>query len=139
MDGTSRPDARLTDHFDGERFFKPNPPQPKTNAELRRWRRTSQNQPWPERVEDPAQPPPGRTARDRISATFIGHSTFLLQIGGIQVLTDPIWSERCSPVSFAGPRRARPPGQSLDALPPVDIILVSHNHYDHMDLPTLRK
>ncbi len=71
--------------------------------------------------------------------TFIGHSTFLLQIGGICVLTDPIWSERCSPVSFAGPRRARRPGQSLEALPGVDLLLVTHNHYDHMDLPTLRK
>src|SRR6202011_1344404 len=69
---------------------------------------------------------------------FIGHSTFLVQVGGLCVLTDPIWSERCSPVSFAGPRRVRRPGQSLDALPEVDILLVSHNHYDHMDLPTLR-
>jgi L-ascorbate metabolism protein UlaG (beta-lactamase superfamily) len=139
MDGTSKPDARLTDHFDGERYFNPYAPQRKTKADLRRWRSTRQKQPWPERVEDPARPPPGRTGRDRVSATFIGHSTFLLQIGGICVLTDPIWSERCSPVSFAGPRRARRPGQSLDALPGVDIILVSHNHYDHMDLPTLRK
>src|SRR6202011_3095783 len=70
---------------------------------------------------------------------FIGHSTFLVQVGGLCVLTDPIWSERCSPVSFAGPRRVRRPGQSLDALPGVDLLLVSHNHYDHMDLPTLRE
>ena len=84
-------------------------------------------------------PPPGRARADRISATFIGHSTFLLQLGGICVLTDPIWSNRCSPVSFAGPRRVRRPGQSLDVLPGVDVLLVSHNHYDHMDLPTLRK
>ena len=55
------------------------------------------------------------------------------------MLTDPIWSERCSPVSFAGPRRARAPGQPLDALPGVDLLLVSHNHYDHMDFPTLRQ
>jgi len=89
-------------------------------------------------VEDAPLPPPRRAARDRIAATFIGHSTFLLQIGGICVLTDPIWSERCSPVAFAGPRRVRPPGQSLDSLPGVDLLLVTHNHYDHMDLPTLR-
>jgi L-ascorbate metabolism protein UlaG (beta-lactamase superfamily) len=142
MHGTSKSDshpAPRTDHFDGERFFNPHAPQRKTSAEIRRWRSTRQKAPWPERVEDPVLPPPGRAAADHISATFIGHSTFLLQLGGICVLTDPIWSERCSPVSFAGPRRVRRPGQSLDALPDVDILLVSHNHYDHMDLPTLRK
>jgi L-ascorbate metabolism protein UlaG (beta-lactamase superfamily) len=94
---------------------------------------------WPKRVHDTNFPPPHRTPHDRISATYIGHSTFLLQIGGLCVLTDPIWSDRCSPVSFAGPRRVRQPGQSLDGLPGVDLLLVSHNHYDHMDLPTLRK
>src|SRR6185312_12507183 len=93
----------------------------------------------PALIGDPILPPPVRAARDRVAATFIGHSTFLLQIGGVRVLTDPIWSERCSPVRFAGPRRARRPGQSLAALPGVDIVLVSHNHYDHMDLPTLRQ
>jgi L-ascorbate metabolism protein UlaG (beta-lactamase superfamily) len=142
MDGnttTTLPLERPTDHFDGTRFFNPYVPQPRTVAEVRRWRRTRQKESWPEHVDDPVLPPPGRAAPDRISATFIGHSTFLLQIGGVSVLTDPIWSERCSPVSFAGPRRARRPGQSLDALPGVDIVLVTHNHYDHMDLPTLRQ
>jgi len=94
---------------------------------------------WPERVEDPSFPPPIPAANDVISATFIGHSTFLLQIGGVCVLTDPIGSDRCSPIKVAGPRRARRPGQSLDSLPGVHLLLVSHNHYDHMDLPTLRE
>jgi L-ascorbate metabolism protein UlaG (beta-lactamase superfamily) len=142
MDRIPDPDPRTTpgqDHFDGTRFFNPFAPVGRTTAEVRRWRRTRQRTPWPERINDPRLPPPVRASRDRISVTFIGHSTFLVQIGGIMVLTDPIWSERCSPVSFAGPRRARPPGQSLDALPGVDLLLVSHNHYDHMDLPTLRR
>ena len=142
MDGTpttTSPVTRSTDHFDGTRFFNPHAPHGRTLAEVRRWRRTRQKQPWPEHVEDPVLPPPSRAAYDRISATFIGHSTFLLQVGGVRVLTDPIWSERCSPVSFAGPRRVRRPGQSLDALPGVDLVLVTHNHYDHMDLPTLRQ
>ncbi len=142
MDGpltTTLPVTHGSDHFDGTRFFNPHAPLPRTVAEVRRWRRTRQRLPWPDRVEDPIQPPPRRAAHDKIAATFIGHSTFLVQIGGIRVLTDPIWSERCSPVSFAGPRRARAPGQSLDALPGVDLLLVSHNHYDHMDLPTLRQ
>jgi L-ascorbate metabolism protein UlaG (beta-lactamase superfamily) len=127
------------DHFDGERFFNPHAPQRKTTEEFRRWRRTRRRQPWPRQVADPPHPPPVRVGADRIAATFIGHSTFLLQLGGVCILTDPIWSQRCSPVSFAGPRRARPPGQPLHALPAVDLLLVSHNHYDHMDLPTLRR
>jgi L-ascorbate metabolism protein UlaG (beta-lactamase superfamily) len=142
MDGTPKTGSRLppgTDHFDGTRFFNPHAPLGRTMEEVRRWRRERRKEPWPERVEDPPLPPPGRAAHDQISATFIGHSTFVVQIGGVRVLTDPIWSERCSPVRFAGPRRVRAPGQSLDALPGVDLILVSHNHYDHMDLPTLRQ
>jgi len=70
--------------------------------------------------------------------TFVNHATSLVQMDGVNVLTDPIWSERCSPVSFAGPRRAVPPGLRLDQLPPIDVVVISHNHYDHLDLPTLR-
>ena len=142
MDGSPNLNPRLlasTDHFDGRRFFNPHAPHPRTATEVRRWRRERRKELWPERVEVPFFPPPSGAAHDRIAATFIGHSTFLVQIGGLRVLTDPIWSERCSPVLFAGPRRARRPGQSLDALPGVDLLLVSHNHYDHMDLPTLRE
>jgi L-ascorbate metabolism protein UlaG (beta-lactamase superfamily) len=142
MHGRVEPAAWLppiTDHFDGERFFNPHAPLGKTRREIREWQRTRRKTPWPKRIEDAILAPPGRIAHDRISATFIGHSTFLLQMGSICVLTDPIWSERCSPVAFAGPRRVRRPGQRLDALPGVDLLLVSHNHYDHMDLPTLRK
>ncbi len=133
------PDMLIPDHFDGLRFFNPHAPGGKSLQDVRRWRRERRKAPWPERIDDPILPPPGRAAHEHISATFIGHSTFLLQIGGICVLTDPIWSLRCSPVRFAGPRRARRPGQSLDALPGVDLLLVTHNHYDHMDLPTLRR
>jgi L-ascorbate metabolism protein UlaG (beta-lactamase superfamily) len=128
-----------TNHFDGTRFFNPHAPHGKTFRDFLRWRRGGQRQAWPEHVEDLAFPPPPRAALDQIAVTFIGHATFLLQIGGIRILTDPVWSERCSPVSFAGPRRMRQPGQSLDALPGVDVLLVTHNHYDHMDLPTLRQ
>jgi L-ascorbate metabolism protein UlaG (beta-lactamase superfamily) len=141
MDGMTRPAQRLaqTDHFNGERFFNPHAPQGKSLQDVRRWRNERLKQRWPRLVEDPPFPPPSRVAPDRIAATFIGHSTFLVQVGGICVLTDPIWSQRCSPVAFAGPHRARRPGQSLDALPKVDLLLVTHNHYDHMDLPTLRR
>ena len=126
-------------HFAGGRFFNPHAPHGKSAADLRRWRRERQKSPWPKQIPDPPFPAPVRAPADQIAITFIGHSTFLVQVGGIAILTDPIWSDRCSPVSFAGPKRARKPGQSLDALPGVDLLLVSHNHYDHLDLPTLRQ
>jgi N-acyl-phosphatidylethanolamine-hydrolysing phospholipase D len=73
------------------------------------------------------------TAPGRPSATWIGHATVLVQAGGLNVLTDPVFSERASPVQFAGPARAQPPGIALADLPPIDVVLVSHNHYDHLD------
>jgi len=71
--------------------------------------------------------------------TFVNHSTVLLQQPGVNILTDPIWSPRCSPVSFAGPKRHRDPGVAFEDLPPLDLVLLSHNHYDHLDLPALRR
>jgi L-ascorbate metabolism protein UlaG (beta-lactamase superfamily) len=70
--------------------------------------------------------------------TFIGHSTFLIQTRAGNILTDPMFSERASPLSFIGPRRVRQPAVRLEDLPPISLILLSHNHYDHCDLPTLR-
>ena len=69
--------------------------------------------------------------------TWIGHATFLVQMGGKTFLTDPMWSERASPVSWVGPKRFQPPGIELDDLPPIDFVVVSHNNYDHLDLPSL--
>jgi N-acyl-phosphatidylethanolamine-hydrolysing phospholipase D len=80
-----------------------------------------------------------RENQNRFSATWIGHATTLIQIDGKNILTDPIWSERCSPVSFAGPVRYTPPGIKMEDLPPIHIVLISHNHYDHLDLPTLKE
>lgn len=74
-----------------------------------------------------------------LSITWIGHSTFLIRAGGMSVLTDPIWSERASPFQFAGPRRHIPPGLSFDALPPIDAVFMSHDHYDHLDDATVRR
>ena len=75
----------------------------------------------------------GNTGPGRPSATWVGHATVLVQAGGLNVLTDPVFSERASPVQFAGPRRAQPPGIALADLPRIDVVLVSHNHYDHLD------
>lgn len=71
------------------------------------------------------------------SVTWVGHATSLIQWEGLNVLTDPIWSDRCSPVSWIGPKRYTKPGIDLDNLPKIDIVVISHNHYDHMDLDTL--
>ena len=76
-------------------------------------------------------------APGQLLATWVGHSTFLLQVGSVNVLTDPMWGERASPVSFAGPRRWVPPGIALDALPPIHLVLQSHDHYDHLDRGTV--
>lgn len=109
---------------------------------LLRWALDRQKARWPRWIEDPPQPPPGAVAPGHVGVTFIGHSTFLLRVptadGLFSVLTDPQFSLRASPVAWAGPRRARAPGIALDRLPRVDAVLLSHDHYDHMDLPSLR-
>lgn len=93
--------------------------------------------PWPAQVDVRPQAPPALGGSAAI-VTFVGHSTFLIQTAAGNILTDPIYSERASPVSWAGPRRVRQPGVRPDDLPPISTVLLSHNHYDHCDLPTLR-
>lgn len=113
-------------------------------ADLWRWERERRRAPRaPRRVE--ALPQPAAPALDlprgpahALGATWVGHSTVLLQLGGRNVLTDPIWSERASPFSRLGPRRHLAPGIALDALPPIDLVVLSHNHYDHLDAATVR-
>ena len=104
-----------------------------------KWRLEGGRSPWPRHVPNAMhEPPPQRVAGDAIKATWIGHSTVLLQTAGVNILTDPFLSARASPVSFAGPKRVRPPALDAATLPPIDLILLSHNHYDHMDLAALR-
>jgi L-ascorbate metabolism protein UlaG (beta-lactamase superfamily) len=74
-----------------------------------------------------------------LRATWLGHSTVLLEIGGLRVLTDPVWGARASPSTLVGPKRFQPVPVALEELPPLDVVLVSHDHYDHLDYPTIRK
>ena len=130
-------DGPISDHFDG-RFFNIAPrTSDKTLADVRRWRKTSQRTPWPRHVPVHPARPDARIGGMRI--TLVGHATVLLQMGGMNLLTDPVWSDRCSPVQFAGPKRVCVPGVRFDDLPPIDAVLLSHNHYDHLDKATLRK
>src|SRR5665213_2580262 len=75
----------------------------------------------------------------KIQLTWIGHATFLIQVAGMNILTDPMWSERASPVSWAGPKRESRPGIRFENLPKIDLVLISHTHYDHLDRPTILK
>jgi len=139
-----RPESRpVSDHFDGQRFFNPGAAQARGPGAILRWQLTRDRARWPARIDNPPFPPPDEmVAPGHVSLTFIGHSTFLIRLNGpqgvISILTDPIFSERCFPVQWMGPRRVRAPGLALEALPKIDVMLVSHNHYDHMDLPSLR-
>jgi L-ascorbate metabolism protein UlaG (beta-lactamase superfamily) len=124
--------------FDGARFHNPMCVKPASFTDLVRWQLRREPGPWRAWIDaPPGPPPPRRVARGGLRVTFVNHATVLVQIDGLNLLTDPIWSERASPVSWIGPRRARPPGLRFEDLPPIDVVLVSHNHYDHLDLPTL--
>ena len=129
-----------SDHFDGRRFFNPGKPMNKSFGSFVKWRITAEPQYWPEYSEIPAyDTPPERVFGDDLRVSWVGHATILIQTGGLNILTDPVWAERASPFTWAGPRRVHPPGIAFDDLPPIDLVLVSHNHYDHLDLLTLAK
>lgn len=128
-------------HYDGKRFYNLDPEMgDRKVGQLLRWFRTRKPAKWPRHVHvEQQQVPMERVTADAIHATFINHSTVLLQMDGLNILTDPIWSKRCGPFRLFGPKRKSPPGVAFDKLPKIDIVLVSHNHYDHMDLPTLKR
>jgi L-ascorbate metabolism protein UlaG (beta-lactamase superfamily) len=130
----------VTDHFDGTRFFVPGFASDKGSSDLFRFlSERGARKPWPKHVANPPRPGPvaEQIAGDALRVTFIGHATVLIQTQGLNLLVDPVFSKRASPVAFAGPSRVNDPGLSLDELPPLDAILVTHNHYDHLDLASL--
>jgi L-ascorbate metabolism protein UlaG (beta-lactamase superfamily) len=135
-------DGPVSDHFDGEHFFDPDGSPPKPLGDLLRWQLGSgrQRADWPEWVPSPhADTPPPRVDGGKVRLSFVGHASWLIQTSGLNILVDPVWSARASPFTFAGPKRHNDPGIAFDALPKVDIALVSHGHYDHLDLATLSK
>jgi len=124
-------------YFDGDRFRNQRP-MPEQGSFLK-WQWTRRPGPWAPVDAAPGPAPPRRVDAGRMRVTYVNHATVLVQLDGVNVLTDPIWSDRCSPVSWAGPHRVRPPGIRFEDLPPIDVVLVSHNHYDHLDLATLAR
>jgi L-ascorbate metabolism protein UlaG (beta-lactamase superfamily) len=127
---------RRSDHFDGRRFFNPTGANGQPVWMVPRLLLAPRTG-WPSRVPvEPRQPP--QIGPDDVVVTFVGHATFLIQVGATNLLIDPVYAERASPVSFAGPRRVRAPGVRFDDLPNISVVLLSHNHYDHCDLRTLR-
>lgn len=127
-------------HFDGERFHNLGSMRHHTFGDFVRWRVSHEQGYWDDWTESAyGEPPPERVEGDGLRVTYINHATVLIQMSGLNILTDPIWSHRVSPVKWAGPRRHRKPGIQFKDLPPIDAVLVSHNHYDHLDLPTLRR
>jgi L-ascorbate metabolism protein UlaG (beta-lactamase superfamily) len=126
-----------SDHFNGKTFFQNHHDHAIRRRDFWRWRLTAKPKPWPRQIALPVRPTPPSPAGEEVVATWIGHASFLLQTKNICLLTDPVFSERASPVAWAGPRRAHAPGIALSALPHVDVVLLSHDHYDHCDVASL--
>jgi L-ascorbate metabolism protein UlaG (beta-lactamase superfamily) len=127
----------VSDHFDGTRFVGPYAVEGNGTLAFWRWQLTKERAKWPEWVENRPAAKPLVRVDDGIRVTFVGHASFLIQTGALNILIDPVWSEQASPVSFAGPKRVRPPGIAFDDLPLIDVVLITHGHYDHLDVPTL--
>ena len=129
----------VSDHFDGVRFHGPGTMPDRDFSDIARWRMTAKSESWPASVPSPfpADVPPQRV--DGLRVVLIGHASYLFQVAGRNILVDPVYAKRASPVRFAGPKRANPPGIAYDRLPPIDAVLITHNHYDHLDGPTMAR
>ncbi len=128
-------------HFDGRHFFNPDGEDPVRITARLLWRQlvSDPDRPrWPEHVAVTPSKPPARVEGGAMLTTWVGHATLLVQADGLNILTDPVWSESAGPIGL-GPSRVADPGIRFEDLPRIDLVLVSHNHYDHMDLATLKR
>ena len=128
----------VSDHFDGRKFVNPGGVKAKGGLEVFKWMIQRKQGPWrKEFTVETGNHPPGHF-NSGIRVTFVNHSTFLIQVDGVNILTDPVWSNRVSPYNWIGPKRMRPPGIPLGHLPRIHLIVLTHNHYDHLDIATMR-
>ncbi len=130
-----------SDHFNGTTFENLNNVSARGFLDVLKWSMNRETGQWSQLTGDDvsfAKKPAARVS-DGLAITYVNHATFLIQADGLNILTDPVWSDRASPLSFAGPKRMRPPGLKFEDLPEIDLVLISHNHYDHLDIETLKK
>lgn len=131
----------LSDHYDGKVFKNLDPAVrgSKTFWDVLKWRWTSRPKSWPQWVDNAHTPRIATEVEENeVVITHINHATSLIQFKGVNILTDPVFSNRVSPFAWLGPKRRRFPGVAFDALPRIDIVTISHNHYDHLDITTLK-
>ncbi|MBY0414591.1 MAG: MBL fold metallo-hydrolase [Bdellovibrionales bacterium] len=130
-----------SDHYNGSTFFNPGEDDElKGFFDLLKWKLTGNSQDWPSQIDPPyVKATPKAESLEKMTITFVNHATFLIQVDGINILTDPVWGKRVSPISFAGPKRVHDPGIDFDNLPRIDVVVISHNHYDHMDAETIKR
>ncbi len=130
----------ISDHSDGKRFYnRDGSDKGLSDISQFLWQSLWNESACPESLSNPEASTIPDRVNEGIRATYINHATVLIQVDGLNILTDPIGSERASPVTFAGPKRIRPPGIAISDLTEIDLVLISHNHYDHLDTATLRQ
>jgi L-ascorbate metabolism protein UlaG (beta-lactamase superfamily) len=140
----SGPEREISDHFDGKKFFNPTLTEQFSPGFSDVFRMVKDGRAeWPDHVENLGVPRLDvELGPNDIALTFVNHATFLIQFSGLNILTDPVWSDRLGPSLFGikvGPKRVRAPGVKIEDLPKIDVIVISHNHYDHLDIETLKK
>ncbi len=130
-----------SDHFDGRTFFNPRGVQPRSFSQFLKWKLLERPHKWPDSYtsEFHGSQPAQHVHGESITVTMIGHATLLIQVNGLNIITDPVFSDRASPFQIVGPMRVNPPGIEFSDLPKIDAVLLTHNHYDHLDVLTLEK
>lgn len=133
--------GKITDHFDGKRFSNPDGPGMGNFKELMKYNRKNKKDKWVFQAnESPiSEPIVNFSEKGHVRYFHINHASVLIQIDGVNILSDPIYSKRASPISWAGPKRFREPGIPFDMLPKIDAVIISHDHYDHLDIKTLKR